>query len=53
MNELENLIITMGLTAIRAVLKNPSHAAAVQAQLVGIANDIYAAYGLTPPATES
>jgi hypothetical protein len=43
------MLIQMGLSAIRAAIKNPAHAAKLKSQLVGIANDIYLAFGLTPP----
>jgi hypothetical protein len=49
MGALENILINMGIAAILATIKNPQHAAELQTQLVGVANDIYAAYGLTPP----
>lgn len=53
MNFLENFAITVILGLLQAVVKNPAHAAALKTQLVGVANDIYATYGLTPPATVS
>jgi hypothetical protein len=51
MSFLEQFAITVILGLLQAVIKNPTTAAAVKTQLVGIANDIYAAYGLTPPAS--
>jgi hypothetical protein len=51
MSTLETWLINFALSIILSTIKNPAHAAEVQAQLIGIANDIYAAYGLTPPTT--
>jgi hypothetical protein len=49
MNVLENMAITILLGTLQTVIKNPSHKSALQTQLVGIASDIFAAYGMTPP----
>jgi hypothetical protein len=49
MSFLEQWAITMVLGILNSVVKNPAHKAALQNQLVGIANDIYASYGLVPP----
>ncbi len=50
MNPLETMGISMVLAALQSVVKNPQHKAALQNQLIGVANDIYTAYGMTPPA---
>ena len=50
MNFLENFAITVILGLLQAVVKNAAHAATLKnqvwVQLVGVADDIYAAYGL-------
>lgn len=48
MNFLENFAITVILGLLQAVVKNPAHAAALKSQLVGVADDIYTVYGMTP-----
>lgn len=53
MNTLEQFGITILLGVLQTVVKNPAHAATLEAQLVGIANDIYTSYGLTPPVQPS
>jgi hypothetical protein len=53
MNPFEDMLITMGITAVRAAIKNPAHAAKLQTQLLEVANDIYAEYGLVPPSAPS
>lgn len=45
----EQLMISMGITAVTEALKDPAHKAKLEAQLVEVANSIYAAYGLVPP----
>lgn len=49
MNPLEDILITMGISAVKAAIKNPAHAQALQKQLLEVANDIYMAYGIVPP----
>ena len=49
MNPFEDMLISMGINAVRVAIKNPAHAAKLQSQLILVANDIYAAYSLTPP----
>lgn len=51
MDEIVTLAITFVLEALQLVIKNPTLAAKVKTDLVGVANDIYATYGMTPPAT--
>lgn len=53
MNPLEQFAITIVLGILQTVVKNPVHSAALETQLVGIANDIYLAYGLVPPTPAS
>ena len=50
MSILEQFAITIILGVLQLVVKNPAAKKALEAQLVGIANDIYAAYGMVPPA---
>lgn len=49
MSILEQFAITVILGLLNLVIKNPTAAATLKNQLVGIANDIYAAYGMMPP----
>lgn len=49
MNVLVNLAVTFILETLQVIIKNPEKAAELKTQLVGAANDIYAAYGMTPP----
>jgi hypothetical protein len=49
MSILEQFAITVILGLLQLVIKNPTSAADVKDQLIGVANDIYAAYGLWPP----
>jgi hypothetical protein len=51
MSFLEQWAITMVLGILNMVIKDPAKKAELQNQLVGIANDIYATYGLVPPST--
>jgi hypothetical protein len=51
MSILEQFAITIVLGVLQLVVKNPAAKAELQTQLLGIANDIYAAYGQAPPAT--
>jgi hypothetical protein len=46
---LETMAVTMVLGILQLVIKNPSKQAAVQAQLIGLANDIYGVYGIAVP----
>jgi hypothetical protein len=50
MNWLEQFAITIVLGILQQVIKDPTKKAALQTVLVGVANDIYASYGLVPPA---
>lgn len=50
MSWLEQFAITVILGLLQQVIKNPATAAVLKAQLVGVANDIYLVYGMTPPA---
>ncbi len=50
LNVLEALGINLILTVLRTVVKNPAHMAALQDQLLNVADDIYVAYGVVPPA---
>lgn len=49
MNVLEQFAITVMLSLIQMVIKNPETAAKVKGQLLGLADDIYEAYGTVPP----
>ena len=49
-NPLEAMAITMVMGMLQATVKNPAHKAALQNQLMGVADDIYLAYGVMPPA---
>jgi hypothetical protein len=49
MNPLESFGITLALGMLVQVVKNPTHAAALEKQLTGLADMIYEAYGITPP----
>lgn len=49
MNPLETFAVTMVLGILQQVIKNPTHSAAVENQLVGIATDIFLTYGMVPP----
>ena len=53
MNVIEQLAITFTLELLQEVVKNPAKAAEFKTQLLSIASDIQAAYGVTPPATAS
>lgn len=50
MTWLEQLAISVIIGILQQVVKNPTHAAELESILVGLANDIYETYGLTPPA---
>lgn len=49
MNPLEQFAVTIVLGVLNTVVKNPAHKAALQNQLLGVADDIYLTYGMTPP----
>ena len=49
MSWLEEMFISFALSVVRGLVKNPAHAAAVRAQMLGIADDIYNAYGIQAP----
>jgi hypothetical protein len=49
MNPLESFAITMILGMLQTTVKNPAHKAALETQLVGLADMIYAAYGMVSP----
>jgi hypothetical protein len=51
MNALEQFGIMIILQVLNTVVKNPASKAAMQATLVGLANDIYVEYGMLPPLT--
>ena len=50
MDEIIQLAITFALEALQLVIKNPALKTKVQSDLLAVANDIYATYGLVPPA---
>ena len=50
MSILEQFAITIILGVLQLVVKNPASKTQLEAQLLGVANGIYAAYGMTPPA---
>ncbi len=49
MNMLEDMFISFALSVVRALVKNPTHAAAVKKQMLEVADDVYGAYGIVPP----
>jgi hypothetical protein len=49
MNTLEQFGITILLSVLQTVVKNPAHAAQLRTQLLGVADDIYTAYQIVPP----
>lgn len=49
MNPLETFAITMVLGMLQGTVKNPAHKQLLENQLVGIATDIFNAYGMVPP----
>jgi hypothetical protein len=49
MGILEQFAITIVLGILQLVIKDPAAKAELQAVLLGVANDIYAAYGQAPP----
>ena len=51
MGILEQFAITIVLGILQLVIKDPAAKAELQAVLLGIANDIYTAYGMIPPAS--
>lgn len=53
MNPLEMFAITMVLGLVQQTVKNPVHAAQMRNQLVGVADQIYMAYGLTPASLQA
>lgn len=48
-NPLEMMAITMMMGVLQTTVKNPAHAAALKGQLVGIAEQIFMAYGMPLP----
>ncbi len=46
----EDILIHMGIGAVLAAIKNPAKAATLKAYLLEVADSIYEAYGVTPPA---
>lgn len=48
MNILESMFISFGLQIVSLVVKDPVHSQQVKTQLLGIADDIYEAYGIAP-----
>jgi len=53
LNPLEAVAISIIIGSLQQVIKNPAHAALLKETLLAVANDIYATYGLTAPATQS
>lgn len=49
MNYLEHFAISIVMGILQQTVKNPKHAAALRTQLLGVASDIFLAYGITPP----
>lgn len=49
MNVLEQFAIQIVLGLVQLTIKNPGTAVKVKTQLLTLADDIYIAYGLTPP----
>jgi hypothetical protein len=49
MNPLESFAITMVFGTLQIVVKNPAHKAALEHQLIGLADSIYSAYGIPVP----
>jgi hypothetical protein len=49
MNALEQFAVMVILQVLNMVIKDAAHKAALQGTLLGLANDIYAAYGMIPP----
>jgi|HubBroStandDraft_5_1064220.scaffolds.fasta_scaffold532764_2 hypothetical protein len=47
---LVQLAVNLILTVLMEFVKNPASKAALETDLVGVANSIYTVYGLTPPA---
>jgi hypothetical protein len=50
MSWLEQFAITIILGILQQVIKDPAKKAELQNLLVGLANDIYESYGMSPPA---
>lgn len=50
MNQLEALALTIVFGTLQTVIKNPAHKALLQSQLIGLADSIYANYGMEVPA---
>jgi hypothetical protein len=50
MNFWEQFVIHLALGIVQGIVKNPQHAAALRSRLLEVADAIYEAYGLTPPA---
>ena len=48
MNFLEHFAINMVLGLLQLVIKNPAKRAELQNVLLGLADDIYTAYGIAP-----
>jgi hypothetical protein len=49
MNWLEQFAITIVLGILQQVIKDPAKKVELQAVLLGVANNIYAEYGMVPP----
>jgi hypothetical protein len=49
MDALIDMAIEFILSGLQIVVKNPAKKAALQTRLIEVANDIYIAYGITPP----
>lgn len=50
LNPLEQLAITIIFGVLNSTIKNQAHAAVLKVQLLGVADDIYINFGMTPPA---
>lgn len=48
-NQLEAFAITMIIGIIQSTVKNPAHKVALESQLVGVADMIFASYGMVAP----
>jgi len=49
MTWLEEMGVHLVLSLLQQFIKNPSKKSALQSLLLGLADDIYVSYGLTPP----
>jgi hypothetical protein len=49
MSWIEEMAVSILLGVLHQVVKNPAKAAAVKAAMLGLADEIYASFGVTPP----